>query len=94
MEASFQSPAQIDEDAGFFASITPFVKKFNDDQKISFRMGVLTLIQQMKAQNPVMSKPPSTSSSASSYSIQPGPSNNEIPHYTYQPNFENLWKNF
>lgn len=41
-------PPQIDEDTAFFASVTPAVKNFTEDEKIEFRMGVLTLIKQIK----------------------------------------------
>lgn len=70
LNATSQPPVEIDEDAGFFASITPLVRKFNDDQKIAFRMGVLGLIQQIKAQNTVQPGPLPTSSCASSHSTQ------------------------
>ncbi|KAJ8958780.1 hypothetical protein NQ314_006356, partial [Rhamnusium bicolor] len=68
LEATAQPPAEIDEDAGFFASITPSKKKFNDDQKLTFRMGVLTLIQQFKKQNTRVFRPPSSNLYTSSYS--------------------------
>ncbi|KAL1516231.1 hypothetical protein ABEB36_000150 [Hypothenemus hampei] len=65
-----QTLAEIDEDAGFFASITPSVKKFNEDQKLMFRMKVLALIQEIKSQHPrrIPSGPPSNTPSNTSYS--------------------------
>ncbi|KAJ8966224.1 hypothetical protein NQ314_003676 [Rhamnusium bicolor] len=91
LEATAQPPAEIDVDAGFFASITPSVKKFNDDQKINLSHGFLTLIQQIKKTNRI--RPPSSNLSTSSYSLYGGASTYQeyqSPEYTVEPRFENL----
>lgn len=36
---------QFDEDKSFLESLLPSLKKFNDDQKLEFRIGVLNLIK-------------------------------------------------
>lgn len=54
LEATFQPSPPPNEDAAFFASITPTVNNFTEDEKLEFRMGVLTLIKNIKAQRMVM----------------------------------------
>lgn len=50
LEATSQPPPpEIDEDSAFFKSVTPAVRNFTEDEKLEFRMGVLTLIKQIKA---------------------------------------------
>lgn len=64
-----QPPAEIDEDAGFFPSITPYVKKFNEDQKLTFQMRVLALIQKIKMEcTTIPPGPPSNDPSMASHS--------------------------
>lgn len=52
LETKYQPPPQpltnIDEDDAFFKSVTPAVKKFTEDEKLEFRIGLLSLIKQIK----------------------------------------------
>lgn len=84
-----QPTSIIDEDAGFFASITPAVKKFNDDQKLMFRMRVLALIQEIKNQS-ISSGPPSNAPSTSSYSSYDTRHHYGSPEYTDDSTFMHL----
>lgn len=49
LEASSKPSAEIDEDMAFFTSVTPSLKNFSEDEKLDFRMGVLNLIKNIKA---------------------------------------------
>ncbi|CAH1738613.1 unnamed protein product [Aphis gossypii] len=40
-----KTPPSLDEDESFFASVIPLMKKFSEDEKLEFRIGVIKLIQ-------------------------------------------------
>lgn len=82
-------PPPLDEDTAFFHSVTPTVKNFSEDEKIEFRMGVLTLIKQIKEKRrerphvPPLRSPHYTSTSYS-YSNTSEYQNQNSNNYTFQ----------
>ncbi|GJQ70291.1 hypothetical protein Trydic_g22729 [Trypoxylus dichotomus] len=48
LKTAHLSPPDMDEDTAFFKSLVPTVNKFSEDEKLEFRMGVLTLIKGIK----------------------------------------------
>lgn len=60
LKATIQPTPDLDEDTAFFTSITSSVNKFTEDEKLEFRIGVFTLIKNIKAKQRNIKPDPDT----------------------------------